>query len=300
MFGARLDIARRGDPTPPDGARRHRRGRLVRDRVGGGLWGGIVIIIARQLVLMTRSRRGRAADERPPGRCRCAAALRRRAPVAAAPGRSGWRRRRPSPWRSLPLVTSAERALGRPSATDPPTRRSTHCSPRPTSPRARPPSTMKPSSRQRRQLTLAELLEFHRRGARLDRVDGDAAQVDVGGGARATSPATVSTWLGPARTEKIGWMSSTRRVSGPQTRSALSSPLGSGQKPVLGTMRPVGLWPMQPQKAAGMRIEPPPSACALAGSRPPAEHWQASLARRWHRALLLDGSQGILGGQQPP
>src|SRR4051812_39110795 len=72
-----------------------------------------------------------------------------------------------------------------------------------------------------------------------------------------TGPATVvsSAAVGPAITDSISAASRTDVASGPSTDSDFQ-PLKPGS---LGTRPNVGLWPTTPQKAAGIRIEPPPS-----------------------------------------
>jgi hypothetical protein len=90
------------------------------------------------------------------------------------------------------------------------------------------------------------------------------------GSARGTSPPVAtgqvigSAGEEPAMTERASAASRTVRVSGPST-DRLGHPRNPGS---LGTRPKVGLWPTTPQKAAGMRIEPPPSVPRAIGVAP--------------------------------
>ena len=73
---------------------------------------------------------------------------------------------------------------------------------------------------------------------------------------------------GPAIRRVTGIRSSAYRVSGPSESMNAASPSVVGNWPVFGTSPGDGLWPKQPLKNAGSRIEPPMSEPRPTGEPP--------------------------------
>ncbi len=92
-----------------------------------------------------------------------------------------------------------------------------------------------------------------------------------GGGNSRRQAASIPT-SGPANTSSASSRSNADLAIGPC--AAMSQPaLGNdepGKWPLLGTAPSLGLWPQSPQKAAGMRIDPPRSLPKSSGVKPAA------------------------------